>query len=153
MTLYCKCAVCKASPAQPKDLVQGSAEIIPGDEIYEMQEGSKLVHWSNANFEKMQSREIHLFEKLGNLYRTGCSFYYYTENVPQKLPKQLELMGLGGAYRYTIDPELGKDLLMYKKVEGNPQEVAVVVGCGGYIKFNAAKQAIEYRQVGTQPFM
>lgn len=140
MTMYCTCATCRQSPAQPNAIVQGRAETIPGP-LVNLQAGWTLAHWSAANFNQMHSTEIHNFVQRGHKFRVGASFYLYPGPAPANMPGQLRQMGLGGRIRYTIDHNAANGLLVYQKVLGNPMEVAVVLGCGGYITFDNAHQA------------
>ncbi len=141
MTMYCTCAVCQQSPAQPNAVVQGRAEIIPGA-LINMAPGWTLAHWSAANFNQMLSTEIHDFQQIGHKFRVGASFYLYQGPAPDNMPNQLGLMGLGGQNRYTIDHNVANaNLRVYTKTQGNPQEVAVVLGCGGSIAFDGNRAA------------
>ena len=137
MTQYCSCATCQASVAQPAERVQDRMETIQGARVA-MQPGWILAHWSSANFTVMESTEIHNFMRLGHKYRVGASFYLYKAPPPANQPAQLQLMGLGGNNRYTIDHVIAGQLDIYYKVgpNSNPAEVAVILGCGGTITFD-----------------
>ncbi|MEE2837045.1 MAG: hypothetical protein VYB65_13585 [Myxococcota bacterium] len=143
MTMYCNCSVCSVSPAQPNTIVQGRAELIPGAPLA-MEPGSVLAHWSGAKFDTMQSIEIHAFQQRGHCLRTGSSFYYYRDGAPRLMPAQLKMLGLGGRIRYTVGAEFGGTLQVYQKVQGQPQEVTVMLGCGGTLSFNADREATGY---------
>jgi hypothetical protein len=117
--------------------------------------GWTLAHWSRVDFTTMESIEIHDFWQLGHKLRVGVSFYLYQGAVPAARPRQLSDMGLGGGRRYTIDHTLGNEMeVFYKGNEAaNPAEVAINLGCGGSITFNAARQATDFEQRPTVPIL
>ena len=141
MTMYCTCTTCKTSPAQPKAPDQDRAETIPGAPVI-LTPGQTLAHWSARTFTQLLSTEIHDFVQKGHGFRVGASFFLYDGAPPTAMPKALSRLGLGGTLRYTIDAATANaGMQIYRKVTGNPQEVAVVLGCGGSITFDAAGAA------------
>lgn len=152
MTQYCTCPTCAQSPARPAAIVQAQMETISGARVV-MQPGWTLAHWSGADFANMCSIEIHNFVQLGHKLRVGSSFYLFTGPVPNQMPQGLNLMGLGGPNRYTVDSVLGNQMEVFYKGNGqaNPAEVAVRLGCGGTISFNQARQATAFNATGNVP--
>jgi hypothetical protein len=121
-----------------------------------MEEGWVLIHWSNANFSELTSTEVHNFLQAGPRLQVGASFYLYKkqECVPDGIPAQLRMMGLGGANRYVVGPEIGNQLRAYykpKSAGGDEVEVTVILGCGGRIMFNSQRQATGTATTSTQP--
>jgi len=155
MAMYCICEVCKQSQASPSaGMVQGPLEQIPGEKV-KMNPGWTLVHWSGKEFDTMKSTEIHDFFVLRHELRVGVSFYLYKGAAPNALPNQFSRLGLGGGYRYTIDPTLGNKMQIYYKGDSNhnPAEVTVKLGCGGTITFNQARQATIYNPSDRKPHL
>lgn len=136
MTMYCTCSICTSSPVKPNG-DQGKAEVIEGDAL-EMRDNWMLVHWSKADFTRMLSTEIHYFKRLGHKFRVGSSFYLYRTQPPERMPGGFKQLGLGGRRRYTIGPDLARQMTVYLKgtSTANPAEVAVMLGCGGSITFD-----------------
>jgi hypothetical protein len=134
MTMYCTCSTCRQSPAKPAAMTQAEMEIISGAKV-EMKEDWVLAHWSKVDFSEMNSIEIHNFHQKGYKPLIGASFYLYTNTPPSSRPKQLQLQGLGGNKRYTINYSQGRAMEIYYKgsADANPAEVTVVLGCGGSI--------------------
>ena len=120
-----------------------------------MQAGWTLAHWSGRRFGTMQSIEIHDFVHLEHKLRVGVSFYLYKGAAPAGMPPGLQLMGLGGGYRYTIDHTLGNQMPIFYKDDAaaTPAEVTIKLGCGGSITFNAARQAAAFNVTDHKPII
>ncbi len=133
-------------------MVQGPIEQIRGKKV-EMEAGWTMVHWSGNKFDKMVSTEIHEFSNLDPKLSVGVSFYLHKGAPPANQPKGLKLAGIGGGYRYTIDPTLGNKMQIYYKTDpnNNPAEVTVKLGCGGTITFNQDRKATGYNQTNKNP--
>ena len=154
MAMYCTCAICRQSAAQPNGIVQGPLEQILGAPV-QMQPGWTLAHWSGRRFDTMRSIEIHDFVRLEHKLRAGVSFYLYQEDAPAALPAQLRLLGLGGGYRYTIGHTLGNQMSIFYKgnAAANPAEVTVNLGCGGSITFDGDRQALRFNATDHKPIL
>jgi hypothetical protein len=153
MTMYCNCETCKQIPIKPHGS-PGPMEQIEGLFVM-MEPGWTLAHWGPPNIQRLYSKEIHLFVHLGKKPMVGASFYLFKGEAPNVPPKEFSMLGIGGVCRYTIDWDLGNQINAFYKhsiPRGDHPEVAVALGCGGYITFNG-REGVSYYYTGTPPLM
>jgi hypothetical protein len=126
-------------------------EVVAGSFVM-MEPGWTLAHWGPAIFQQLYSTEIHRFSQYGKPM-VGASFYLYKGPAPAAAPKEFSRLGIGGRCRYTIGWDLGNQVNAYYKdlnPKGDKIEVAVILGCGGYISFNGG-QGVSYYYTGIPP--